>query len=340
MTVTTKRKRARPVAAPLDEDGEIEELERRCAAEAPPPGSQPSAPFPLFEEMPLSSRTKAGLQAGGFTAPTAIQAACIPHALVGRDVLGAARTGSGKTLAFLVVVLERLHRERWSTGDGLGALIVTPTRELALQIFEVLRKVGARHALSAALLTGGKRDFVEEQSRVARMALVVATPGRLLQHLEQTPDFEAGTLRSLVLDEADRLLDLGFARELDAIMTYLPRAPQRQTLLFSATQTRSVRALARLSLAKEGTEYLAVHEVRARATHAVRPCSPFPCASVDHANRGARAYAARHARHAERAQAVVLRRAARQRLHLANLLQVTSDSYIITVTSYELRVTS
>ena len=115
MTVTTKRKRARPVAAPLDEDGEIEELERRCAAEAPPPGSQPSAPFPLFEEMPLSSRTKAGLQAGGFTAPTAIQAACIPHALVGRDVLGAARTGSGKTLAFLVAVLERLHRERWST---------------------------------------------------------------------------------------------------------------------------------------------------------------------------------------------------------------------------------
>ena len=123
-----------------------------------------------FSELPISRRTLAGLAKAKWEKMTDIQRAALPHALAGRDILGAAKTGSGKTLAFLVAVLERLHRERWSTGDGLGALIVTPTRELALQIFEVLRKVGARHALSAALLTGGKRDFVEEQSRVARMA--------------------------------------------------------------------------------------------------------------------------------------------------------------------------
>lgn len=135
-----------------------------------------------------------------------------------------------------------------------------------MQIFGVLRSVGATHALSACLLTGGKSDFAEEQPRVVRMALVVATPGRLLQHLEQTPGFDAGGLHALVLDEADRILDLGFAKELDSIISYLPRAPQRQTLLFSATQTRSVRALARLSLAKEGAEYLGVHEREEHAT--------------------------------------------------------------------------
>ena len=97
---------------------------------------------------------------------TRIQAASIPHALAGRDVMGAAKTGSGKTLAFVVPVLEALWRQRWSSMDGLGALVISPTRELTLQIFDVLRAAGKHHALSAGLLMGGKKEFREEQAMV------------------------------------------------------------------------------------------------------------------------------------------------------------------------------
>src|SRR5688572_6621963 len=105
-----------------------------------------------------------------------------------RDILGAAKTGSGKTLAFLIPVLDKLYRLRWDIEDGLGALIISPTRELALQIFEVLRSIGKFHTFSAGLIIGGK-NFIEEQYRIVRMNILVATPGRLLQHMEQTPHF-------------------------------------------------------------------------------------------------------------------------------------------------------
>ena len=148
--------------------------------------------------------------------------------------LGAAKTGSGKTLAFVIPVIEKLYVERWGTDDGLGALIITPTRELAFQIFEVLRVVGKRHQFSAGLITGGKGEFEEEQRRVGKINILIATPGRLLQHLEQTPDFDASQLMMLVLDEADRILDMGFKQQLDGILNYLPS--NRQTLLFSVTR--------------------------------------------------------------------------------------------------------
>jgi ATP-dependent RNA helicase DDX10/DBP4 len=134
-------------------------------------------------------------------------------------------------------------------------VVITPTRELALQIFEVLRIVGKRHAFSAGLITGGRKDFEGEQERVIGMNILIATPGRFLQHLEQTVGFDASQVMVLVLDEADRILDMGFKAQLDAIIEYLPR--QRQTMLFSATQTKSVKDLARLSLSNP--EYLAVH---------------------------------------------------------------------------------
>ncbi len=128
--------------------------------------------------------------------------------------------------------------------------MISPTRELSLQIFEVLRKLGKYHEFSAGLVTGGSRrphDFKDEQANIQRgVNILVATPGRLLQHLEQTPGFESMTLQVLVLDEADRLLDMGFSEELSSILEYLPS--ERQTLLFSATQTRSLKDLARLSL--------------------------------------------------------------------------------------------
>lgn len=198
-----------------------------------------------FSQLPISQRSKLGLEGAHFVELTDIQQKAVPVALAGRDVLGAAKTGSGKTLAFLVPLLEKLYRESWSPLDGLGALVLAPTRELALQTFEVLRRIGKFHTLSAGLIIGGK-DLETERSAIGRMNILVATPGRLLQHLDQTLDFDWSNLQMLVLDEADRILDLGFARTMDAILAALPK--HRQTLLFSATQTDSVASLARLSL--------------------------------------------------------------------------------------------
>ena len=208
-----------------------------------------------FTDMPLSPPTLEGLMKAGFAKPTDIQKTAIPLALCGKDVLGAAKTGSGKTLAFLIPVLELLWRERWSQIDGLGALVISPTRELAYQTFEVLRKIGTSHDFSAGLVIGG-HELASEQKRIQRTNIIIATPGRLLQHLDETPDFECHSLKLLVLDETDRILDLGFRQAMNNIIENLPT--ERQTLLFSATQTKSVKDLAMLSL--EDPEYVSVHE--------------------------------------------------------------------------------
>lgn len=216
-----------------------------------------------FTDLPLSEPTKAGLKAAHFSSLTDIQSKAIPLALKGSDILGAAKTGSGKTLAFLIPVLENLYRAQCVGGDaGLGAMIITPTRELAIQIFEVLRKVGGKgHLFAAGLVIGGK-SLREEQDALARMNIVVCTPGRILQHLSQTAAFNVDNLRMLVLDEADRILDMGFQKDVDAIVDYLPK--DRQTMLFSATQTKRVSDLARLSLSEP--EYVSVHETASTAT--------------------------------------------------------------------------
>lgn len=214
-----------------------------------------------FSDLPLSEPTADGLSASHFKTLTDIQSRAISHTLKGRDVLGAAKTGSGKTLAFLVPVLENLYRKQWTEYDGLGALILSPTRELAIQIFEVLRKVGRYHGFSAGLIIGGK-SLREEQERLGRMNILVCTPGRMLQHLDQTAMFETHNLQLLVMDEADRILDMGFQKTVDAIIDHLPK--ERQTMLFSATQTKKVSDLARLSL--KDPEYVAVHEAAAAAT--------------------------------------------------------------------------
>ncbi|KZT60026.1 DEAD-domain-containing protein [Calocera cornea HHB12733] len=208
-----------------------------------------------FADFPLSAPTQRGLKQASYTRPTDIQARTLAHTLRGGDVLGAARTGSGKTLAFLLPVLELLWRRRWGPQDGLGALVISPTRELAMQIFDVLRSVGQYHSFSAGLVIGGK-NVKDEQDRLGRMNILVATPGRLLQHMDQTAGFDADHLQVLVLDEADRILDMGFSRTLNALLAHLPKS--RQSLLFSATQTQSVKDLARLSL--KDPQYIAVRE--------------------------------------------------------------------------------
>ena len=205
--------------------------------------------------------TSKGLDASHFKTLTDIQSKAVPLALKGRDILGAAKTGSGKTLSFLVPVLENLYRQKWTELDGLGALIISPTRELAIQIFEVLRKIGRYHTFSAGLVIGG-RSLQEERERLGRMNILVCTPGRMLQHMDQTAAFEVDNLQMLVLDEADRIMDMGFQSSVDAILEHLPK--QRQTMLFSATQTKKVSDLGRLSL--RDPEYVAVHEAASSAT--------------------------------------------------------------------------
>src|SRR5271170_6300238 len=130
-----------------------------------------------------------------------------------------------------------------------------------MQIFQVLRKVGSHHTLSAGLLIGGK-SLIEEQSRLETINILICTPGRLLQHMDQTASFHSENIQLLILDEADRILDMGFRNTVDGIIQHLPK--QRQTLLFSATQTSSVRDLARLSLKEP--EYVAVHEGASEST--------------------------------------------------------------------------
>lgn len=187
--------------------------------------------------------------------PTEIQKQSIGFALQGKDILGAAKTGSGKTLAFLVPILEHLFCQKWTRLDGLGALIISPTRELAYQIFETLRKVGVHHDFSAGLIIGGQ-NLKFERKRMDQCNIMICTPGRLLQHMDENPLFNCSNMQILVLDEADRCLDLGFEAAMNSIIENLPN--KRQTLLFSATQTKSVRDLARLSLSQP--TYVAPHE--------------------------------------------------------------------------------
>lgn len=137
-----------------------------------------------------------GLKSSHFLNPTPIQSLAVPPCLQGRDVLGSAKTGSGKTLAFLIPMLERLYLLKWGPLDGLGAVVISPTRELAVQTFNQLRDIGKYHSFSAGLIIGGK-PLKEEQDRLSRMNILIATPGRLLQHLDSTVGFESAGVKCL-----------------------------------------------------------------------------------------------------------------------------------------------
>ncbi|XP_026713053.1 probable ATP-dependent RNA helicase DDX10 [Athene cunicularia] len=230
-------------------------LHRRCLAGENHTRRINASEIQRFSDFPLSKKTLKGLQEAQYRVVTEIQRQTIGLALQGKDVLGAAKTGSGKTLAFIVPALELLYRHQWTSADGLGVLIISPTRELAYQTFKVLRKVGRNHEFSAGLVIGGK-DLKEESERIHQINMLICTPGRLLQHMDETSYFYASDLQMLILDEADRILDMGFADTMNAIIENLPK--KRQTLLFSATQTKSVKDLARLSL--KDPEYVWVHE--------------------------------------------------------------------------------
>ncbi|KAJ1877925.1 ATP-dependent RNA helicase, partial [Coemansia sp. S17] len=173
-------------------------------------------------------------------------------------------TGSGKTLAFLIPAIELLSKLKFKPRNGTGAVIISPTRELALQIFGVARDLLQFHSQTFGIVIGGANRKAEADKLVKGVNLVIATPGRLLDHLQNTKGFIFKNLKTLVIDEADRILENGFEDEMKAIIKILPQE-ERQTMLFSATQTTKVEDLARISL-KQGPLYINVDEGKEQAT--------------------------------------------------------------------------
>lgn len=198
-----------------NDDSKLEDLPSGSNALDLPSGTSMPTPNPvLFEELNLSERTMSAIKEMGFEKMTEIQQKAIPPLLSGRDVLGAAKTGSGKTLAFLIPAIEMLSQLRFKPRNGTGVIVVSPTRELALQIFGVARELMANHSQTFGILIGGANRGAEAEKIRKGLNLVIATPGRLLDHLHNTQGFVFKNLRSLIIDEADRILEVGFEDEM------------------------------------------------------------------------------------------------------------------------------
>jgi ATP-dependent RNA helicase RhlE len=189
-----------------------------------------------FSELPISAQLRARLHAEKFSTMTPVQAAAIPPALEGRDVLATAQTGTGKTLAFLIPLLERINPQ----ARGISALLLVPTRELAMQVVTQYNLLRPKTGLPAVLVVGGLPERQQLQSVRSGATVMVATPGRLEDYLDRKL-FGFENLTLLVLDEADRMLDMGFFPAIRRIVSVLPT--KRQTMCFSATLPKSVEQL-------------------------------------------------------------------------------------------------
>ncbi len=192
-----------------------------------------------FTKLNLHPSLLAGIKELGFTRPTPIQSEAIPPALEGKDVLACAMTGSGKTVAFLLPILQKLLAKPRGT---TRALILTPTRELAAQIVEELNGIAVHTPVSAAPVIGGVGMGPQEHAFRSGVDVIVATPGRLLDHLKQ-PYAKLTNVEFLVLDEADRMLDMGFLPDIRRVLKHVPA--KRQTMFFSATMPDPIVALTR-----------------------------------------------------------------------------------------------
>ncbi|PZC75254.1 hypothetical protein B5X24_HaOG206516 [Helicoverpa armigera] len=214
-------------------------------------------------EGKVCESTLMGIKDMGFTTMTEIQAKAIPPLLEGRDLVGAARTGSGKTLAFLIPAIDLIYKLKFKPRNGTGVIVLSPTRELAMQTFGVLMELMKYHHHTYGLVMGGANRSTEAQKLSKGINILVATPGRLLDHLQNTPDFLYKNLQCLVIDEADRILEIGFEEEVKQIIKLLPK--RRQTMLFSATQTKKTEALTALAVKHEPI-YVGVDDHREQAT--------------------------------------------------------------------------
>lgn len=211
------------------------------------PSSFPSGALVAFTSFGLHADLLRGVKDLGFTRPTPIQSEAIPPAMTGSDLLACAMTGSGKTVAFLLPILHRLMGSRRGT---TRALILTPTRELAAQIEEHLRQLAVHTPLTGAAIFGGVGMGPQEHAFRSGVDVIIATPGRLLDHFKQ-PYAKLDKLEYLVLDEADRMLDMGFLPDIRRVLKHIPQ--RRQTLFFSATMPQPIVELSRDLLQKPVT---------------------------------------------------------------------------------------
>jgi len=223
---------------------------------------EPSSDHKSFADLGISTSLvkvltdKVSAGGMGFMIPTLVQSLCIPHLLLGRDLMMKSHTGSGKTLSFAIPILHNLHQSRVSRSDGVYAIIMSPTRELCFQITQVLEEISKPfHWIIVGSIVGGEKRKSEKARLRKGINILVATPGRLIDHLDKTKtlkeSLQRGKLRWLVLDEADRLTDSGFSKQIDSVLTILERnreatedgSPPMQTVLVSATFNESVMML-------------------------------------------------------------------------------------------------
>jgi ATP-dependent RNA helicase DDX27 len=247
---------APPVAHPMDmeidssgdEAIDANEIRRRAdffAADDELASKKLAAPYSSFQDMNLSRPILKGLSSIGFNEPTPIQQKTIPVALLGKDVVGGAVTGSGKTAAFMIPILERLLYRPKKIATTRVAILM-PTRELAVQCYNVAKKLAGYTDINFAQIVGGFSVREQEQVLKRRPDVIIATPGRFIDHMRNSQSFAVDAIEILVLDEADRMLEDGFADELNEILKTLPKS--RQTMLFSATMTEDVDKLIRVGL--------------------------------------------------------------------------------------------
>lgn len=230
-----KRKAASKAATTAEPVKEEEEEDSDKVIELP-------LQFTLFSQLQLVPELVELIQNMKFTKPTPIQAEAIPHALAGKDVIGLAVTGSGKTAAFAIPILQAL----WDDKQPYYSLVLAPTRELAYQIKETFDNLGSLMGVRTVCVVGGMDMMDQARELMRKPHVIVATPGRIMDHLENTKGFLLRKLKFLVMDEADRLLDMDFGPALDKILKVIPRT--RTTYLFSATMTNKIEKLQRALL--------------------------------------------------------------------------------------------
>ncbi|XP_071033926.1 probable ATP-dependent RNA helicase pitchoune [Parasteatoda tepidariorum] len=215
-----------------------------------------SVPFSSLSDQ-ISEKTLNAIADMGFQHMTNIQTEALPALLTGKDAVVCSKTGSGKTLTFLITAVELLHKLKFTLRNGLGVVILSPTRELSLQTYNVLKQLIKYHSQSHGLIMGGVNRKEEAKKLSNGVNILVATPGRLVDHLKNTPEFVFKNNQCLIIDEADRVLDIGFEEEVKFIINSLPK--YRQNLLISATITDKTEGLANAFLRKTAL-YLGINK--------------------------------------------------------------------------------
>jgi len=233
----------------IENDEDSEEAMKEFYADAEESNDAKKQLHSTFQSLQLSRPVLKGLANLGYSKPSPIQSASIPIALLGKDIVAGAQTGSGKTAAYMIPIIERLLYKPAKIAST-RVIVLTPTRELAIQVCDVGRKIGQYvNNLNFGLAVGGLNLRQQEQQLKTRPDIVIATPGRLIDHIRNSPSFTIESLEVLVIDEADRMLDEGFQAELTEILSLIPKH-KRQTLLFSATMNTKIQDLIQLSLQK------------------------------------------------------------------------------------------